>query len=784
MSDIDDEYYERPSGNNTKNSKNIWGRITRSTSQDDYSMAAQKSSGFFRKRVPSADRGDIAALAPVNGTRKKWRNDKGKSRAASDTEGKTKRKTFQRRHTATLGSETVAKKSIFSLGRKSKKQKARRESGCKSDGDSVDMGSDDCSSIDHNVHLSTTTKRVGFRQNGNENDRTKPISKFGNENTRYSTANRQLPSTRRLSDGSNDAFFEANSFSPNNSFSNLPQISIPATITTASAPAPAPAQPMTIDSRPLFKPSVSFDSAPAAPGCLDKSQYGYDDFGINDKATTVSTTANSSLAPSDHHAQTTLDAASRPRSASDYGTHPPVNTTRRTRARYNGYEANSGIKKKYRVRPYHCFPDGTQMTEEEIYADSMNASQTFVHVQSSLAPSSSSTKSIPVPEAIRAKWGSPNEDGRIGSLRVEILGCIGLSRTKPDVSAYVICGDGAFCTDVLTGYRSPMWPCVARRACVFPIHHAYAKLYVGVFDCRVRKVKENDFFCGRVSIDIGSLRPNTEYDTTMPLRASTFVYDKRKRGVIRLRMSLHWFDESSAILSYFSPVKSLVETAPLLEGQPTIPCADPKTFRNVAITIYGQDLPGKYSRSAFKATIREFNLYQQNLRHFVKTFFLNIMLYERPVLSLYCLAASIYCVTFNSVRMVPAFFVGFIIIVLMRSYLFFVEDSGYHLGYKPASIREVFMALASKRLLRESKNQQHFIEPLTVEKKTKKRRGQSRGLARLNSRDENETHNLPTDDPEEHMKLVDHREFPFSDRDAYPKFAVEEALANSGTMMT
>jgi len=277
---------------------------------------------------------------------------------------------------------------------------------------------------------------------------------------------------------------------------------------------------------------------------------------------------------------------------SDLGVDPPLppppqtmanRRMSRERARYSVYHGSSAVKKRFRVRPYHCFKDGpVSMTEEEIYADSLKPSEEFVSLKSFLAPTSNSTKAVDVPDNIRDLWGAPDQDGRIGALRVEVLGCVSLNRTKPDVSVYLVCGDAAFCTDVLNGYRSPMWPSVSRRACVFPIHHAYAKLYVGVFDVRKRKNKENDVFCGRVAIDIASIRPNTEYDTTMPLRASAFIYDKRKRGVIRIRFSLHWFNERAAVISYFKSVRSLVDSCPLVEGQPTILCADPKTFRNVA----------------------------------------------------------------------------------------------------------------------------------------------------------------------------------------------------------
>ena len=153
-----------------------------------------------------------------------------------------------------------------------------------------------------------------------------------------------------------------------------------------------------------------------------------------------------------------------------------------------------------------------------------------------------------------------------------------------------------------------MWPSNSKRAAVFPIHHAYARLYAGVF---ATKKDKNDVFCGRVVLDLAALRPNTEYDVTLPLRASSFIYDRRPRGVIRLRFSLHWFSECAAVLSYLKSPHSLV--AGPGDDNPSVLCGDPKTFRNVAITVHGQDLPGKYTRKAFQATMREFNLSRLNL---------------------------------------------------------------------------------------------------------------------------------------------------------------------------
>ena len=436
----------------------------------------------------------------------------------------------------------------------------------------------------------------------------------------------------------------------------------------------------------------------------------------------------------------------------------------RERARYSVYQGNSKVKKKLRVRPYHCFPDeAVMMTEEEIYAESLNKSKDFVPLKSYLAPSTKQTPDLnAITPSIRELWGTPETDGRIGSLRVEVLGCVGLNRTKPDISVYIVCGDSAFCTDVITGYRSPMWPTVSRRACIVPIHHAYAKMFIGVFDVKKRTNKENDVFCGRVAIDIACIRPNTEYDTTMPLRASTFVYDKRKRGVVRIRFSIHWFNECAAATSYLKPARSLLDSCPLVDGQPTIPCADPKTFRNVAVTVYGQDLPGKYSKNAFRATVRELTLYQQNLRVLCKVLLFDAMLYEEPWISLYLFVSAIYCVFYNTVAMVPALTVGYIIILYVENYRRYVENNDFHFGYKPLTIFEVFKAVAfnkDKNNLRES-----FFQSIDVEKKTKRRQGKHENDCDM------------SDDNGDVVRM-DHREFPFSDRDAYPKFSVEESIA-------
>jgi len=438
------------------------------------------------------------------------------------------------------------------------------------------------------------------------------------------------------------------------------------------------------------------------------------------------------------------------------------------RARYSIHHGKRGGKRKFRVRPYHCFDEPCYMTEEDIYSDSLKPSKDFDFLQSYLEPSFRLSCDRDVPEEVSNVWGSPEDDGRIGAFRVEVLGCISLGRTKPDVCVYVVCGDSVFTTDVLTGYRSPMWPHNSKRAAVFPIHHAYAKVYVSVFDVRVRKNSENDVFCGRVVLDVAALRPDTDYDVTLPLRYSSFIYDRKPRGVIRIRFGLHWFNERAAVVSYLKSPKSMARGCPLVHGQPTIPCADPKTFRNLAVTVYGHDLPGKYSRDAFRATMREFNLYQQNVRQMVKILVLDAVMYEKPLVSLYLFVAGMHCALSSSVQMVPPFFVGYLLILLVLNHQHFVQRTSYNLGYKPLTLLEI-----AKGFFLHYKPETPNFNQIFLQKRTKQRRMKSKGaqqLRRLESDEGNENKE------EVEILPLDHREFPFADRDAYPKLSVEDAV--------
>jgi hypothetical protein len=280
-------------------------------------------------------------------------------------------------------------------------------------------------------------------------------------------------------------------------------------------------------------------------------------------------------------------------------------------------------------------------------------------------------------------------------------------------------------------------------------------LFIGVFDVNNAKEREADQLCGRVSIDIPSLRPDTEYDITFPLRASAFIYDRRPRGVVRVRFSMHWFSERSAIISYLKRPRNPLAFSKQGKKFPTIPCGDPKTFRNVAVTVHGQDFPGKYTRGAFRATMREFNLSQQNIRFLLKVLVLDCILYENPFMSVYLFVTSMYCVYQNSIRLAPPFFVGFLIYLLVENNMYFNGSAEGNLGYQALTIPEVFYGLVF-----DGKNPKRKLNSILVKKRPRRQV-------------------IGEDGKVIDIELQNHREFPFSERFAYPKFSAADAIAST-----
>ena len=156
-----------------------------------------------------------------------------------------------------------------------------------------------------------------------------------------------------------------------------------------------------------------------------------------------------------------------------------------------------------------------------------------------------------------------------------------------------------------------------------------------------------DTFVGRVEIPIAQMRPNSRsYDVTLPLRASNNVYTRKKLGALRLRISLEYYDGRQAISSYLPHKRNKFKT--------TIACADPKSFRNVALTVHGTHLLERFSPDLLMAAIRELTYVQAATSRMLKTFILDLMSWKHPIYSGYCFFSWMHCVYINSMPLVPA----------------------------------------------------------------------------------------------------------------------------------
>ena len=132
--------------------------------------------------------------------------------------------------------------------------------------------------------------------------------------------------------------------------------------------------------------------------------------------------------------------------------------------------------REYRVQPQYAYRH-RWMTRSEIHEEMLLPSETFHDLR--------------VPGCM---------DKEIGSLKVEVLQCLGLPKldrtSDTDATVYLVCGSYAFATDIIPNRMNPVWLRKTKRACDFPLFHGYARLYVGVFDDDGKR--EKDDFAGRV----------------------------------------------------------------------------------------------------------------------------------------------------------------------------------------------------------------------------------------------------------------------------------------------
>lgn len=338
---------------------------------------------------------------------------------------------------------------------------------------------------------------------------------------------------------------------------------------------------------------------------------------------------------------------------------------------------------RFLVKPDYAYPN-TRMNRDELRAE-MNKPSSYFH------------------DLCR-------NDNEIGLLKLEILQCIGLPRLdavgENDTFCLAVCGSNAFKTDTSPPNANPMWLSKMRRACIFPLYHAYSRLYVGVLDDDGEG--ERDDFAGRIVLDIARMRPNCTYDVTLPLRQSGHVYMRRPRGAIRIRFHVSWYSERAAMLSYlpkgppkFEPHESV-----------TVNCCDKKSFQNVALVVHGTHPQGRFSMKLVKALVREINFTRIHiLRYLRKQEFRNLRGWRNPLISGFLFVSWMHSVYANTVRYVPGNLITFLLLYLWKNYANYAINESLHQGFMPPTWEEMFMALLFGT---ESNEEKQYLQPLEM----------------------------------------------------------------------
>jgi hypothetical protein len=326
--------------------------------------------------------------------------------------------------------------------------------------------------------------------------------------------------------------------------------------------------------------------------------------------------------------------------------------------------------REFLVYPSYAYPN-KWMTHSEMFAEMMHPSQVFHDMRLS-----SDTRK------------------EIGTVRIEVLECSGIPildwNSETDAVVYLVCGSYAFTTDVIMKKLNPVWLPRARRACILPIYHAYAKLYVGVFDDDGPGQKDD--FAGRAVLDLARCRPGSTYDIALPLRLSKHTYSRRPRGAIRLRFSIDYPSERAALLSYL-PARRKGKTSTNKDDHVTVLCHDEKSFRNTALTVHGNDIPGRFTTPLMKATVREINFLRKVGTNAIENQIYDIIFWKNRSVSCLCFSAWMHCVYLNSFALVPFYIISFQLLLMLQNYVFYGSDGRIQQGFIPPSFEEMLAAL-------------------------------------------------------------------------------------------
>ena len=218
-------------------------------------------------------------------------------------------------------------------------------------------------------------------------------------------------------------------------------------------------------------------------------------------------------------------------------------------------------------------------------------------------------------------------ESSLGKVEVELLQCFGLPKLdrfgKTDAYAVMCVGSSHFRTETIDDNYSPIFLPKVKRGAIFNIGVPYEKLYVSIFD------DDGDFlqddFCGRVEIDLARIKPFISYDVSLKMRYSDSIYDRKPRGIIRLRLKItSWTADTMSLLKSWS--RNFLSRK---EGSHIV-CSDKAMARQIAFTCWGTDIPGEYTPRLFRGTIREMDIYEINFLWLAKKTVYEIAMYECP----------------------------------------------------------------------------------------------------------------------------------------------------------
>mmetsp|Transcript_33231 Transcript_33231/g.71817 ORF Transcript_33231/g.71817 Transcript_33231/m.71817 type:complete len:1016 (-) Transcript_33231:462-3509(-) len=399
-------------------------------------------------------------------------------------------------------------------------------------------------------------------------------------------------------------------------------------------------------------------------------------------------------------------------------------------------------EQEFRCFPLYCFPN-TWMTKRDLVAELPRKSKRFHDL----------------------RRNAPDE---IGNLKVEVLQCIGLPKMDrvglSDPYCFVVCGSKSFVTDVIPDNCNPCWLPPTRRACIMPIHNAYSQVYVGVFDYDGEKT--SDDFIGRVVVDIHQLPSGCTLSVTLPLRENSRVYNENRLGSIRLRLRLDWTGggERAALLSYL-PKRNLLSdiqkrTAKYLKDPVTVECPDAKSFHNVALTVYGKDMPGRFTNDMKDAVAKEVALIRIFVIRTSKTKIVDLIRWRNPVISLYFFYGWMRFVITTSGTFLAMYVLSLFFIFMVRNYLKYNINS-------PASRflgRRTIGGMTRALLV----NQGGFKGPTLDD---------NQGISHSIERAILWMAGIPKNSTPDSWKGEDHAEFPFSTGSVYTKASSDEAAA-------